>query len=115
MFCYPEHIAREMKKLFDALRNDRCLRGLDQAKFVVALAGFLADLNAIHPFRDSNGRTQLAFAALIASQAGHPIDFAKLHPRKFLAAMVDSFRGETEELEAQLSRLTARRPRPALP
>jgi cell filamentation protein len=107
MFCYPEHIAREMQNLFETLQARGSLRGLSRKNFAPALARFLAELNAIHPFRDGNGRTQLAFAALVADRAGYPLDFTKLQPRKFLSAMVDSFRGNEQELEAQILRLTA--------
>lgn len=107
MFCYPEHIAREMRNLFMTLRAHNGLRGLSREDFAPALARFLAELNAIHPFRDGNGRAQLAFAALLADRAGHALDFTKLQPRKFLGAMIDSFQGDEKKLETQILRLTA--------
>lgn len=109
MFCYPENIAREMHNLFGVLQTHDWLRGLSLEDFAPALARFLAELNAIHPFRDGNGRAQLAFAAVVASRAGHPLDFTKLQPRKFLGAMVDSFGGDEKKLETQILRLTARK------
>ena len=72
MFCYPEHIAREMRSLFGRLKHDKYLRQLNTDEFVRRAVHFLATLNAIHPFRDANGRTQLAFVALLADQARHP-------------------------------------------
>jgi cell filamentation protein len=66
------------------------------------LAGFLATLNAIHPFRDGNGRTQPTFAALLAHRAGHPLKLSKLRPRKFLFAMIESFRGDEAPLAKNL-------------
>jgi cell filamentation protein len=66
MFCYPEHIPREMRSLFGRLKHDSHLRDLAIENFVRQAAHFLATLNAIHPFRDGNGRTQLAFLALLA-------------------------------------------------
>jgi cell filamentation protein len=109
MFCYPENIAREMHTLFGDLRSRNGLRGLPREDFAPALARFLAELNAIHPFRDGNGRTQLAFAALVGSRADHPLNFVALQPRKFLGAMIDSFRGDEKNLETHILRLTARR------
>jgi len=109
MFCYPENIAREMHTLFGGLRSRNGLRGLSREDFAPALARFLAELNAIHPFRDGNGRTQLAFAALIGSRVGHPLNFATLQPQKFLGAMIESFRGDEKNLETHILRLTARR------
>ncbi|WP_348625817.1 Fic family protein [Methylosinus sp. LW3] len=61
MFCYLEHIAAEMARIFDGLRNDGCLRDLPVDLFAARSARFLSELNAVHPFRDGNGRAQRAF------------------------------------------------------
>ena len=92
-FCYPENIAKEMRTLFANLRKRNFLRDLSQKEFAVRAAHFLAELNAIHAFRDGNGRAQLAFVIMLADRAGHPVNLAKLRPVKFLEAMVASFFG----------------------
>ncbi len=71
MFCYPENISGEMNILFDKLRQEKHLKSLELKIFAHKAAHFLAELNAIHPFREGNGRTQLAFLTILASQAGH--------------------------------------------
>jgi len=63
MFCYPEHIPAQMGALFADLKAKRFLRNLAPAAFAMGAAQFLGMLNAIHAFRDGNGRTQLAFLA----------------------------------------------------
>jgi cell filamentation protein len=50
-FCYPEHIDREMQRVFAELRAGRFFHGLDARTFAAKAAHFLAELNAIHPFR----------------------------------------------------------------
>jgi len=104
-FCYPEYIAQEMSKLFAGLRRDKNLGGLSAEQFARKAASFLANLNAIHPFRDGNGRSQMAFTALLAARAGHPLHLARLVPTDFMAAMIRSFQGDEESLVKQLSRL----------
>ena len=104
-FCYPENISREMKILFSDLRQRSRLRGLARKSFITEAAHFLATLNAIHPFREGNGRTQTTFLVLLADQAGHPLDLEKLNPEHFLAAMVASFRGHEQSLVAELDEL----------
>jgi cell filamentation protein len=105
VFCYPEHIAGQMNALFLRL-GDAPFRGSRPPhEFVSAAAVFLAELNAIHAFREGNGRTQLAFMRLVSIRAGHPLDFTKLRPRAFLAAMIDSFGDELEPLKSELVRL----------
>ena len=101
MFCYPEHIDGEMRKLFGALRSSHYFRGLTTEKFSQKAAHFLAELNAIHPFREGNGRTQLALLTLLAEHAGHSLTLDDLDPNSMLAAMVTSFGGK----EARLRKL----------
>lgn len=102
VFCYPENIAREMKRAFIELKNADFLRGLTVEAFATGAARFLADLNAIHPFREGNGRTQLIFLAAVAEQAGHPLDTTRLDREAYLPAIVRSFNGDERVLAAQL-------------
>jgi cell filamentation protein len=105
VFCCPEHIDAEMKRLFARLRRAPFTDGATASQFVEAAAAFLAELNAIHPFREGNGRAQLAFMHALSIRAGHPLDMTKLRPRAFLQAMITSFGGELEPLERNLYRL----------
>ena len=101
MFCYPEHIDVEMRKLFGGLRDSKYFRGLRPDEFARKAAHFLSELNAIHPFREGNGRAQLALLTLLAERAGHPLTLDNLDPTAMLAAMVTSFSGK----EAKLAKL----------
>ena len=112
-FCYPEHIPREMRKLFRALKARNFLRELPRDDFAAGAAHFLAELNAIHPFREGNGRTQLSFMSVLTARAGHSLNLARLRPRRFLAAMIKSFRGDETPLTAELLDLLRDRSRPA--
>ena len=104
-YCYPENIEKQLRRLFSVLKKKRFLRGLTQKKFAEEAAHFLAELNAIHAFRDGNGRTQLAFAAMLSDHADHPLDVTKLKPVKFLNAMVAGFFGDEKPLITELNRL----------
>ncbi len=104
-FCYPEHIDAQMTRLLARLRQ-RPFRGeATPAVFIEASAAFLGELNAIHPFRDGNGRAQLAFMHALSIRAGHPFDMARLRAAPFLTAMVQSFLGELAPLKRELRRL----------
>jgi cell filamentation protein len=108
MFAYPEHIDREMQRLFRALAAGRFFRSLDAPTFAKKAAHFLAELNAIHPFRDGNGRTQLTFLALLAERAGHPLDLDRLRPAAVLKATIQSFEGKEQALVRVIGNLIAR-------
>lgn len=98
MFCYPESIDREMSKLFGSLTTQKHFKDTAARDFAVKAAHFLAELNAIHPFREGNGRTQLTFLTLLADAAGHPLDIERLNPDAVMGAMIESFGGEEKPL-----------------
>ena len=103
MFCYPEHIDGEMRRVFGNLRQIDFLRGTETHVFSAQAAHFLSELNAVHPFREGNGRTQLAFLAILADAAGHPMNYEAIDPQRLLRAMIVSFDGD----EAQLAGIIA--------
>ena len=104
-FCYPEHIDREMRRLFRVLSAKRYFRDLDAATFSREAAHFFAELNAIHPFREGNGRTQLAFLTILAERADHPLALERLDPPEILHAVVESFTGREQKLMELIARL----------
>ena len=97
-FCFPENIDDQATRLFGDLQADRFLQGLDGSAFAHKAAHFLAELNAIHAFREGNSRSQLTFLALLADYAGHPIDLDKLDPLEMLDTMIASFDGDEAKL-----------------
>ncbi len=104
-FCYPEHIDANMRKLLDRLKAPPFTGGAGVYAFIESAADFLADLNAIHPFRDGNGRSQLSFLHLVALRAGHPLNLRKVRRATMIPAMVASFAGDTRLLKDELARL----------
>ena len=105
MFCYPEHIAEQMELLFASLQAAPFVDSPSAAAFVAGAARFLGELNAIHPYREGNGRTQLSFLFLLGHRAGHVLDMARIRPEPMLCAMIASFDGRLELLEAEIAAL----------
>lgn len=101
-FCYPEYIASEMTALCD---RGQQFANRSVTEFAALGAKFLGELNAIHPFREGNGRSQLAFIGLIGETFGHPFHFERLQQDSFLSAMIASFVGKTEPLVRELTEL----------
>src|SRR6266481_874133 len=106
-FCFPENIEDQATKLFHDLRTAGYLRNLDAQAFSAKAAHFLAELNAIHAFREGNGRSQLTFFALLADYAGHPLDLDKLEAEEMLEAMIASFGGDERRLAAVIKGLVS--------
>jgi cell filamentation protein len=107
-FCYPEYIETQARKLFAELKATSFLESLEPDEFATQAAHFLSELNAIHAFREGNGRTQLTFLAMLADNAGHPLDLQALDPRVMLDAMIESFEGDERKLVRAIRQLIAK-------
>ena len=93
MFCYPECIEGEMREaVHKSCAPDDFLRNLPAREFARLSADFLAELNAIHPFREGNGRT-LAHLSDLARGARRTSAWrwSAWSPVAMLAAMVGEF------------------------
>ena len=106
VFCLPEHLHSYAGEVFGRLAAVDLLRGLPRDRFVTGLAEFLADVNALHPFREGNGRTQRAFFAQLAHDAGHHIDWVRMDPAKNAHASAAGHHGDLDPLRAMLDDLT---------
>lgn len=91
MFCFAAFVDRELDKRFKAIGNEKGLQGLIAAQFAERAGEHLSELNAIHPFREGNGRTQRAFLVVLAEQAGHQVDLQRIDPVVWNEASRQSF------------------------
>jgi cell filamentation protein len=107
LFCLPQFIEPSAAVMFDALRAERGLRGLDRGAFVGRLAHYLGEVNALHPFREGNGRTQRAFFEQLARDAGYALDWRHLDAARNVEASVAAMQGNTEPLRKLLDELIA--------
>lgn len=106
MFCFPEHIKTSMDRLFRGVTTGGSLPIDSVDQYVSAVANFLADLNAIHPFREGNGRSQLAFIAMLGVRTGIEFDFSRVDRKTFMPAMIASFDGNVAPLRNELRKLS---------
>ena len=109
LFSLPQHLEADAGELFGWLARAEHLRGRDRKAFVDDLTELYADLNALHPFRDGNGRTQRAFLGQLAVDAGHPIHWAAMDPEENNAASKAAQQGDNDALRALLDLLVHRR------
>jgi cell filamentation protein len=98
-FCYPEYIQAELDKLFGWLNIQGHFQSLNASDFSRGAALFLSELNAIHPFREGNGRTQMSFLTLLIDSTGLPFNIIELEPKRAMNAMIESYRGDLLPLE----------------
>jgi cell filamentation protein len=74
------------------IQSKNYLRGLGVADFAERAAEHVIELNAIHPFREGNGRALRAFLFLLARQAGHDIKVERIDALTWNEASRVSFR-----------------------
>ena len=64
------------------LAKENHLKGLDKPKFVERLAHHFTEFNAVHPFREGNGRATREFVGQLARNAGFELDQTRIDNNK---------------------------------
>lgn len=90
LFCKAEFIIPYSDDLFASLRKENYLRGLSRKEFIRRIAFYISEINALHPFREGNGRTQRIFANQLARQAGWELNLKKVDPGRLCDAYIES-------------------------
>ena len=62
------------------------MAGLPADRFAERAAYYLGEVNAAHPFREGNGRTQREFIRELGLTAGHYLDWRKTAPEEMIEA-----------------------------
>ena len=106
LFALPQHIRPYLDDQLGRLAAENHLRGVDQARFVERLTHYFAEVNAVHPFCEGNGRTQRAFFGQLAHNAGYEIAWDRLDAEANIEASVASLDGDNSKLAALLADLT---------
>ncbi|MBR3157196.1 Fic family protein [Candidatus Saccharibacteria bacterium] len=92
LFCRYFAIEEEAKRIFGELKSEKYLIGLNVGDFGKRLAYYLAEINALHPFREGNGRTQREFVRQLAYQNGYFLSFAGVSKEQMIKASVAGFK-----------------------
>jgi cell filamentation protein len=105
-FCPARNIGSFAADVFGGLAERDHLRGLDRDKFVHVLAELYGDINALHPFREGNGRAQRAFVGQLARDAGYRVAWERMSGARNDAASASSLaQGDQGPLRAMLGDL----------
>ena len=100
MFCGAMFLENQSAVVFSGIRNDGYLEGLAYDQFVKRLAYYFSEINALHPFREGNGRSQREFIRELALYNHYAIDFSNVPGKEMLDASVDAFLCRYEKMEA---------------
>ena len=105
MFCLPQYIESSSAGIFRTLHGENFLRGLERGAFIDRLSFYLGEVNAVHPFREGNGRTQRAFFEQLTRDAGFTLSWQNLDAARNIEASAAIMRGDQEPMRKMLDTL----------
>jgi len=105
LFALPAYLGVAAGKLFDELRHERYLVGLPHGAFAARLAYYLGEVNALHPFREGNGRTQREFIRQLALHAGFHVAWEEVSREEMVQASIAAMAGRLGLLEVIMGRI----------
>ena len=104
-FCLPQYIESSAAETLRALHGESLLRGLHRDAFTERLTCYLGEVNAVHPFREGNGRTQRAFFEQLTDDAGFTLAWQRLDAGRNIAASAAIMRGDAAPMRKMLDEL----------
>ena len=102
MFAHHTHIQSAAAPIFKQLAEEKHLAGMDPDIFSSRAAHYLGELNALHPFREGNGRAQREFISHLAYANGYDIAWQNVKREEMLSASIASFKGDNSKLTAMV-------------
>lgn len=111
LFARHLYIESAAAPLFRQLVQEKHLAGLDPAAFSNRAAHYLGELNALHPFREGNGRAQREFISHLALNVDYYIAWENVTRADMLQASIEAHKGTTTKfaglIRANLQPLSA--------
>ena len=91
MFCKVQYINGQASIIFANLKKESLLIDLKRDEIINRLSYYFSEINALHVFREGNGRSQREFIRELALFCNYRIDFRKVDKNLMLEASKDSF------------------------
>lgn len=104
-FCLFQYIENAASQTFNELRNEHYLIGQPLDAFIKRISYYLGEINAIHPFREGNGRAQRNFIECLGKVAGYDIVW-DVNPEQMIEASANSFLKDYRLLEDIFKHIT---------
>jgi cell filamentation protein len=98
IFCRGSYIAENAKIIFENIIKENNLLGLNKSEFIKRMAYYMGEINALHPFREGNGRTAREFFRQLSLNAKYTLDFSKTEKEELLTADIEAFNGKYDKL-----------------
>jgi len=106
LFGVAAFVDPALQEVLRKLAGEHLLKGSDHQKFATRAGFYMGEINAIHPFRDGNGRAQREFIRELAIKAGFVIDWSRVTREQMMAASLESFKTDNSSGMAALIKLS---------
>lgn len=94
LFCRAMFLNDMALDIFQQYAGENYLLGCTRKEVCERLAFYLGEINALHPFREGNGRSQREFIRCAAAVAGYEMNWSRVDPGQMLEASIESYRCE---------------------
>lgn len=91
LFCRAQFIEDYAVSVFSDFYGSCYEARKDKVSFIETLARHYGDMNALHPFREGNGRSQREFTRELCLKCGYVFDLTRTSHKEMLNASVLSF------------------------
>lgn len=98
LFCLCQYIDSFANDIFGKLKEENYFVMYDYEEKLNKLVQLFADINALHPFREGNGRTQREFIEELAKINGINLNLTNVSENDMIIASHDSINGHYEKL-----------------
>lgn len=100
LFCLPEFIDSYANDVFNGLVHDNYLIQYNYEETIKKLVDLFSDINALHPFREGNGRSQREFIEELAKINGIDLDLTQVSKMDMIIASHEAINGHNDKLHA---------------
>ncbi len=104
LFCLAEHIESFGNDVFNKLKKEKNFVDYDNETKLDKLVELFADINALHPFREGNGRSQRVFIESLAKINGIYLDLTNVSSLDMIIASHESINGDYNKLKVMVKK-----------
>ena len=106
VFCYYENIEGYAYDIFSKLKEENYLINSEKDSIYDRFSFYMSEINALHPFREGNGRSQRLFMSYVAKVAGYELNFEEISQEKMIELSVRAFNNGHEEYVTMFEKIS---------
>ncbi|HEY8886209.1 MAG TPA: Fic family protein [Candidatus Microsaccharimonas sp.] len=104
-FAHAAYIVKLLDELLVGIEKDTLLQSDDVDIFTERITHYYSELNAIHPFREGNGRALRTFLRLLALKYGYDIEWEKMDQQENVVVSEQSLGSSNDGMLRMMTRL----------